>query len=158
MDKLEFDSRLAQLERRVGLLTALLLGLLALVGAGLMFLGASARAMPTAIVSPMPPPSVATVAEMPVQTHDMTPTAQLDMMDGGVGHLVARLEELAEVQRRGLISEEEFHSKKDEMIAKPLHSTVLAPELEKLNDMLAQGVISEAELQTLKAKILAAVQ
>jgi hypothetical protein len=157
VDKLEFDSRLAHLERRVGLLTALLLGLLALVGVGLMFLGASARATPTAIISP-PPPSMATVMEMPLQTHAVTPGPSLDMMDEGVGHLVARLEELAQVKGRGLITEEEFQSKKDEMIAKPLHSTALAPELEKLNDMLAQGVISEAELQTLKAKILAAVQ
>lgn len=157
MDKLEFDSRLAQLERRVGLLSALFLGLLVLVGVGLLFMRASARATPTAIISP-PPPSVATVAEMPVHTQVVPPTVQLNMLDGGVGHLVSRLEELAEVQRSGLISEEEFHSKKDELIAEPLHSTALAPELEKLNELLAQGVISEAELQTLKAKILAAVQ
>lgn len=164
MDKLEFDTRLAQLERRVSLLTALFLGLLALVGAGLLFTLVSLRASPHLAESTPPQAVMTATVEAPGDmhavggTHAVHPPAPPDISEGGVGHLVVRLEELADVNRRGLITEEELQSKKDELLAKPLHSTNLTQELEQVSELQRKSVISDGEYQLLKTKILAAVQ
>jgi hypothetical protein len=147
MDKLEFDARLAQLERRVGLLSALILGGVCLVAfSGLFLVRMSAKPIPpaTAFVSTPAPHHMATTPSPMIQ----------DYSEGSVGNLANQLRDLADLHKRSLLTGDEYEAKKAQLLEKPLRSSDLKSELEFVSDLQRRNVITSDEFQTIKKKIL----
>jgi len=144
MDKLEFDARLAQLERRVSLLTALILSALVLIGVSAGFL-----LMVRTSVRPGSPSVASPRATVVHSAH-----AVLDNTDGSVGQIVHELRDLWELKEESLITGLDFMSKKEQLLNKPIRSTAIRPELEQLSKLKTQGVLNGLEYDSIKTKIL----
>lgn len=97
MDKLELDARVVRLERRVGLLSPLVLGFLALVGSGLLLaLSRRTGARPALQVAVSVLPSIATPAPMPADVVRVGAPAP----PGKVADLARHLEELGTITHK----------------------------------------------------------
>lgn len=154
-DKLELDARVARLERRVGLLSAVILGGLAFLAVALLWAVRSSR--PAMAV----PPQLAA----PAPAHVFPPTQPAPMMtemglihgpapQGTVADLANRLEELADLRRKGLINESEFDARKQKLLARSFVPTSLGADLEQLGELRRSEALSEADYEAFKARIL----
>lgn len=151
MDKLEFDARLAHLERRVALLSALALGLLFAVGAGLLLMTVRSTASERPAV--MPPTPSATVATATVAA---PPAPLADVSEGSVGYLTRRLDDLEALREKSLLTSLEFQEQKRQILEKTVRSADLKSELEHLGALRDRDVLTSLEFQAVKEKLLKA--
>jgi hypothetical protein len=145
MDKLEFDARLAQLERRVSQHSALILASLVLVGLFLLFLLRSGQSE-TSLRSA----TIATPAPLLVAPRRAVP----DAAEGSVGRLASQLRDLSGLQQKSVLTRAEYESKKAQLLARPLRSEDLVADLEQVAELQKENVVTTQEYQALKAKIL----
>ena len=150
MDKLELDVRVARLERRSSHLTVLV----ALMGAALAcmlffaLVGHADVSPAYATVLPMP-----TVAPAPVATPaPMFPPAP--PADGTMAVLHDQLATLRDLRNQDLITEDEWHAKKNKLLSAPVKASDLRSDLERVRDLVDQEAICEGERDTLKKKLL----
>lgn len=160
MDKLDLDARLARLERRVGLLSAVLL-LGVVLTLGLFALRASSQQQAT--LTPLPPSAPAVVA--PVMPRMAVPSpVSIGMMenmggmmggiDGSVPALHQKLISMKQLHDEGLIAEEEWKAMKAKALEEPLASGDLRSELQIIQQMLDDGLIDDTERVELRDKLL----
>jgi len=141
MDKLELDARVARLERRSSHLTALVI-LMGAILACVLFFALVGRPD----VSPVYATTVATPAPVP-----MLPPPPAD---GSMAALHQQLATLRELRDQDLITEDEWHAKKDRLLAAPVKASDLRSDMERVRELFDQKAICEGERDTLKAKLL----
>lgn len=147
MDKLELDERVARLEQKVSVLSAVLLG-------GLMLFGISAAFLLTARAEIRPPATAATIVATPAPMAPAPMAGPVDFSEGGVGYLANQLRQMAELHATKLLDDAEFQAKKEQLLAKPLTSSNLKAELELLAGLKDERVLDEGEYQAVRAKVL----
>lgn len=141
MDKLELDARVARLERRSSHLTALVALMGVALACGLLFALTGGSDTMTAT------PVYATT--MPMPTPVPPPPA-----DGSMAALQQQLSTLRDLRDQDLITEDEWHAKKDKLLSAPVKASDLRSDLEQLRDLLDQNAICEGERDNIKAKLL----
>ncbi len=149
MDKLELDSRMACLERRVASLT--LLTALLFAGAILSFVMVLRQVRSAEAMSwPMPP-----TPPMPVRV-ETAPAflPPLDASQGTVGHLVMQIGDLGDLHNRGVVNDTEFQAKKAQLLSHPMVSKDMRRELEEIGRLRDQNLLTSEEFDLLKAQAL----
>jgi hypothetical protein len=149
MDKLELDARVARLERRLSLLTAILAA--AALAAGLFLLVAIRRvdetaAIETSVSPPVPPAPTAPAA---FATGVFTPAPDVSM-----GALRDELIAVHALLDQGLISEDEWESKKARLLRGPVVASDLRSDLEQVRQLADRDLICEEERDALRARLL----
>jgi hypothetical protein len=151
MDKLELDTRVARLERRLSLLAA---GIVLAAG---LFAGAwciAAIRQPD-LVTPatafeIPPPvPVAT----PVPTQFLTVAAPM-MAEGSMPALQRELAMFHGLLDEGVIREEEWEAKKGRLLSQPVTPGDLRSDLEQVQQLWTEHLICEDERDALRAQLL----
>jgi len=147
MDKLELDERVARLEQKVSVLSAVLLG-------GLTLFGVSAAFLLTARAEMRPSPPAAMVVSTPAPRVAGQVQGPLDFSEGGVGYLANQLRQMAELRATNLLNDAEYQAKKEQLLSRPLTSSNLKAELELISGLKDEQVIDDAEYRAIRAKIL----
>ena len=68
--------------------------------------------------------------------------------------LQEQLATLRDLRQQDLITEAEWHAKKDKLLSAPVKASDLRSDLERVRDLLDQQAICEGERDTLKKKLL----
>jgi hypothetical protein len=158
MDKLELDTRVARLERRVSLLTTVLL--LAAAGAVITICFAriggeevAAEAGTPLVVTPAPTP--------PADPCMMAPAAGMGSGgmaamygDGTMAALGHQLSTLKELRDEGIINEEEWQAKQSNVLAEPLKPGDLRSDLGMVKQLHDSQVICDDEQAELRTRLL----
>jgi hypothetical protein len=153
MDKLELDARVARLERRVSLLTAMLaVAVLAAVGIGFTSLRRAEE------------PATATALEAAATVKDTFPPAPPAMIsmattrapgfEGSMGWLRDQILTLHALREQELITEDEWQAKKAQLLAAPIAVAELRSDLQQVRDLCDQRLICEEERDALRARLL----
>jgi hypothetical protein len=145
MDKLELDDRVSRLERKLSLLTILMLGSLLLLSVSALFLLRSQSEVALIPATPAPMIMTETKAIPPV-----TPRPS----EGSINRLAEQLLVLEDLQKKSVLSPIEFQTKKSQILAKPIRSFDLKADLEQIADLQTKNILSPLEFQSLKTKIL----
>jgi hypothetical protein len=162
MDKLELDARVARLERRYGLVLALLLAvpasvLMLLVGYARMG-RAEHQISETVVASPIPPSPTEWVKAAPEPF--MGGMGMMGMMGGMMsspGSMTAlhqELSTLAQLLGEGVITQEEWQAKKERVLAGELHPGDLRTDLELVRQLVDAEALTEGEQASLRARLL----
>jgi hypothetical protein len=163
MDKLELDSRVASLERKMTFFSAAtLVGLVALAGISILALisrrageqAATVTANVEKWIGPVEPPQ-------PVPTPMLTPILSADhetWADSQFGQLTAQIRELGALRSKSLLSDSEFQQKKQRLLDKNWEPSRLTLELETIESLKTEGLLTSSEFDKVRAKILESVK
>jgi len=145
MDKLELDARVARLERRCSHLTALVTAFGVALACMVFFALAEGQVnIPATAVYAAPMP-------MPTPAPMITPAPPAH---GSMAALHDQLATLRDLRNQDLITEDEWHAKKNKLLSAPVKASDLRSDLERVRDLVDQQAICEGERDTLKKKLL----
>ncbi|QDV36345.1 hypothetical protein [Tautonia plasticadhaerens] len=160
MDKLELDARMTRLERRHGLVLALLLVVQAAVLALLIGFPRFGRVEPsmrsTVIAAPLPPstqPAEWITTEMASDMGVASMMSGMARSDSMTVHY-RELATLKQLQGEGVISEAEWQAKKEQVLSRQLNPEDLRTDLEMVRKLVDAGALTEGEQASLRTRLL----